>query len=141
MDDDFGIAAGAEDMATSRQLGHQELEVIDLAVEGDTDRPVLVEDRLVAGNEVDDREPAVTEPDPWRAIKAFAIGPAVVKHVGHASKQTVVDTGPSAKIENSGYPAHARAFVRSRSLHGSRTIGERIRATRSVRTAGRLVPG
>ena len=45
------------------QLLAQLLEVVDLAVEDDDDRSILVEDRLVAGHEIDDAQALDPEPD------------------------------------------------------------------------------
>src|SRR5207247_1626349 len=60
VDQDFGVAAGAEDVAPGDQLLAQPEVVVDLAVEGDGDGAVLVLHRLRAGlREVDDREPPV----------------------------------------------------------------------------------
>ena len=42
-------------------FGAHLLEVVDLAVEDDADRAVLVEQRLLPGGEVDDREPPVRQ--------------------------------------------------------------------------------
>ncbi len=39
VDDDFGVAAGVEDVAQRLQLGDQFLVVVDLAVEDDADAP------------------------------------------------------------------------------------------------------
>src|SRR5438552_14050604 len=54
----LGVAARAESMAGPLELAPQLAVVVDLAVLDDVNRPVLVPDRLVAGLEVDDREPA-----------------------------------------------------------------------------------
>jgi hypothetical protein len=43
MDDDLGVAAGMEDVAEGFELGHELLEVVDLAVEDHGHRAVLVE--------------------------------------------------------------------------------------------------
>ena len=45
------------------ELGAQLAEVVDLAVEDDADRAVLVEDRLVAARQVDDRQAAHPQGD------------------------------------------------------------------------------
>ncbi len=50
---------GAEPMAARFELGAQLGEVVDLAVEDDPDRAVLVGHRLIAGGEIDDAQPAV----------------------------------------------------------------------------------
>ncbi len=55
--DHFGVAARAEGVPERRQLGDQLLIVVDLAVEDDDDAAVLVVQRLLAGRQVDDRQP------------------------------------------------------------------------------------
>ena len=54
--DDLGVALGAELVPSARQLAAQLAEVVDLAVEHGADRRVLVGDRRIAGDEVDDRQ-------------------------------------------------------------------------------------
>ena len=48
-------------MSTSLQLASLALEVIELAVDNDMNPFVLVRDRLIAGREVNDAQPRVTE--------------------------------------------------------------------------------
>ena len=76
--DDLGVAARAEDVAERLQLGDQLLVVVDLAVEDDDDAAVLVEQRLLAGREVDDRQAAVAEADARLDVKAAFVGAAMV---------------------------------------------------------------
>ena len=84
VDDHLGVAAGAEDVAQRLQLGHQLLEVVDLAVEDDADAAVLVEQRLLAGGDVDDRQPAMAEADARLDVDAALVGAAVVLRFVHA---------------------------------------------------------
>ena len=106
MDDDLGIAAGAKDMTECRELGHQRLEIVDLAVVDDADRTVLVVDRLVASSQIDDGEPAVTEPDPRRIVETVAIRATMAENVSHATEQAPVGVAAPAIIKDAGYPAH-----------------------------------
>src|SRR5208282_4832650 len=50
-------AARAKNVAQSREFSHQRLEIVDLAIINDADRPILVEQRLITGREIDDRQP------------------------------------------------------------------------------------
>ena len=60
--DDFRVGVRAEAVAVRLELAPQLDEVVDLAVEGDPDRPVLVAERLVSrSREVLDREAARAE--------------------------------------------------------------------------------
>ena len=61
------VALRAEPMARALQLGAQLPVVVELAVLDDVHGAVLVRERLVAGLEVDDREPPRRQPD--RAVK------------------------------------------------------------------------
>ena len=63
MNDRFGVAVRVEDVAALLEVGAQLDVVEDLAVERDPDRAVLVAERLLAGAQVDDGQPAMTEPD------------------------------------------------------------------------------
>jgi hypothetical protein len=61
VDDDLGVGLRGEGVAQLLELGAQLAVVVDLAVEDEPDRLVLVGDRLVAAGPVDDGEPAVPE--------------------------------------------------------------------------------
>ena len=106
MDNYLGIAARTEHMAQRHEFSHQRLEIIDLAVIDDADRPILVVKRLIPAREVDDRQAAVAEPDARRKMKAVAVRPAMTEDVGHASQQRSIDLGTPAVVENTCYAAH-----------------------------------
>ena len=64
VDDRLGVGRGPEAVPARLEPGAQLAVVVDLAVVGDPDRPVLVGHRLMAGGrEVDDREPPMAERD------------------------------------------------------------------------------
>ena len=109
MDDDLGIAARAKDMAERSEFGHQRLEIIDLAVEDDANRTILVVERLIAAREIDDGEPAVAEPDARPIVETVAVGAAMGENVGHTSKQAPIRVATPTIIEDTGYPAHRLA--------------------------------
>ena len=64
MDDHLGVAVRAEAVPARLELGADVGEVVDLAVEDDPDRAVLVGERLIAGREIDDAQAAMPEADP-----------------------------------------------------------------------------
>ena len=66
------------------QVAPQLAEVVDLAVEDDHHRAVLVVDRLVAGLEVDDAQALDPEPDLGLDVQAARIGPSVLEGRAHA---------------------------------------------------------
>src|SRR5260370_518199 len=89
--DDLGIRMGAEAMSPVRQLRRERLEIVDLAIERDGDRVVLVEQGLLAAGNIDDGEPAMAESDAGRQMKAAAVGTTMGDAVGHAAEQTGID--------------------------------------------------
>ena len=83
MDEHLGVAVGAEAVALRLQLGAELPVVVELAVLDDDDAAVLVRDRLVAGLEVDDRQPAGGETDGAVDVDAARVGPAVDERRAH----------------------------------------------------------
>ena len=75
MDQDLGVALGPESMPPAFELAAQLLIVVDLAVEDDLDRAILVADGLIAAVQVDDREPPMDQPDPGSDQNPSASGP------------------------------------------------------------------
>jgi hypothetical protein len=71
----LGVRSGSEAVTDALQLGAKLAVVVELAVLDDVDRRVLVRDRLVAGLEVDDREPAGGEGHRPVDEVAVAVGP------------------------------------------------------------------
>ena len=61
MRDDLGIAARTELVPAPEELLPQLAEVVDLAVEDDGNGPVLVRDRRIAGDQIDDRQPVLPD--------------------------------------------------------------------------------
>ena len=107
VDDDFGVAARAEGVAERLQLVDQLGEIVDLAVERDAHRAVLVEQRLSPERrKIDDREPAMAEADTGGQVEAAVVGAAMVQRVGHALKSAPIDGSLPSHIEYAGYPAH-----------------------------------
>src|SRR4029077_18129015 len=66
----------------------------------------LVEKRLITGNEVDDRQAAVAEPHPPRAMETVAVRSAMAPDIGNAQQQHTTDPDLSAIIKDPSYPAH-----------------------------------
>ena len=81
------------------QLGADVGEVVDLAVEDDLDRPVLVAERLIAGREVDDAQPAVAEADP--RVDEIAGGVRAAMRERDA-RRFAICSGSSSSGEDSG---------------------------------------
>ena len=86
VDDRLGVGARAEPVALGLEARAQLGVVVDLAVEGDPDRAVLVGHRLVPGRrQVDDRQPPVAEHHApvGRLPQAGVVGAAVGHGVAH----------------------------------------------------------
>src|SRR5574340_1120750 len=86
VDDDFGVTAGMEDVAERLKFWHEFLIVVDLAVKDDRHRAVLVEQRLLAGGDVDDGKPPMGERDARPEVVAALIRPAVARSEEHTSE-------------------------------------------------------
>src|SRR6185437_620070 len=106
MNDDLGIAMGTETMPLSRELGHEFAGIINLAIEGDGNRAVLVEQRLLPMRDIDDGEAPVAESDAGGDMKTAAVGAAMRDAVGHAAEERPVDRAPPPYVHDPGNPAH-----------------------------------
>jgi hypothetical protein len=88
VDQDLAVRPGAEPVASLFEVPLVALEVVELAVDDDVDPLVLVRDRLVAGPEVDDREPRM--PEAHAAIRRdplpVPVGPAVIERARGAAQ-------------------------------------------------------
>ena len=78
--------------------------VVDLAVEDDRDRPVLVEDRLVAGREVDDAQALDPEAHPRVDVQSTRVRAAVLERGAHARR--VAGSARPVTVGLSDDPAH-----------------------------------
>ena len=138
MDDDFGVGARVEAVAERNELGDEFLEVVDFAVEDHRHAVVLVPQRLLAGGDVDDRQPAMTEADVRLDVGAASIRSAMVLRFVHAMQQRGIDCRVADGSEDSGDPAHDRYPGRARqSISAGGAIsaiaapGARLRNSRS----------
>ena len=104
VDDHLGVALGREPVARADQGLAQLAVVVDLAVEDDDDRPVLVGDRLVAGREVDDAQPLDAETRAVADEVSARVGAAVLDHGAHALEQFEVDRSVDRDLARD--PAH-----------------------------------
>ncbi len=104
--DDFGVGMRAEHMAERFQLGHQFLEVVDLAVEHHDHRAVLVKQRLLAGRQIDDRQAAMAEPDTGFPVQPTLVGTAMELGLVHAIEQRMRNVPALACIEDASDAAH-----------------------------------
>ena len=75
--DDFRVGVRPEPVPAALELGAQRRKVVDLAVEDDPHRVVFVRQRLLAGGDVDDAQPAVGEADAFAEIEAVGVRAAM----------------------------------------------------------------
>jgi hypothetical protein len=104
--DALGVALRVEHIAQGLQFRHQRLVVVDLAVEDDGDRPVRVEQRLLAGGDVDDRQPTVAHAEPRLDVQAAFIGSTVVLRIVHPLQHGPLGSALGAGVEEAGDSAH-----------------------------------
>ena len=105
MDQAFGVGAGPEGVTSGEESGSKLGIVVDLAVEGDPDGPVLVAHRLGPPLDVDDREPTMPEPGRTFAEQAIAVRPPMLERRGHSGQQRAVGSFALA-IHESGNATH-----------------------------------
>lgn len=84
VDDDLGVGMGAKAVAERFEFGHQFLEVVDFAVEHDHDRAILIEQRLLAGGQINDRQPAVAQPHSLFQVQSALVGATMKLRFIHA---------------------------------------------------------
>ena len=83
VNDGLGVGARAVAMAGGFELRPDVGVVVDLAVEDDPDRAVLVRHRLMAGRQIDDAQPPVAERRPIVDEFTGVVWPAMRDDVAH----------------------------------------------------------
>jgi len=112
VNDHLGIGTAREPMTPSLEDLGQLAEVVDFAIEDDAERAALVGDRLLAGGEIDDLQPAVAESNGSVDEVAFLVGPAVAQSGRHAVNEIWIGA-PLIQREEAAKAAHARPGCRS----------------------------
>ena len=115
MEDDFGVGVGAELVPLRDERRTKFLEIVNLAVEDDPERAVLVRERLMAFREVNDAQPPVPESDATRpalALEIFepatcVIRPAMRKRLAHALDVRLAEAGRAIQSDDSADAAHS----------------------------------
>ena len=103
--DHFGVGVvGDEPVALRLELAAQLLVVVDLAVEDEREVPVVGEERLVAGGDVDDGEPPHADREVRADVDAGAVGAAVHDRAQHPVEQLGVGAGEPGDAAHSGQP-------------------------------------
>src|SRR5262249_53781589 len=133
VDGDLAVAAGAEAVTAEAEVAAEALVIVELAVDGGDDLPVLAGDGLRAAGGVEDGQADVGEADPavLRQPGALAVGPAVADGVQGPAEGGLLDPAAGAVVSDD--PAHARP-------RGRRTAWP-TRWTRRGRRLPRTLPG
>jgi hypothetical protein len=97
---DLDVADAAERVPLRLELGSELAVVVELAVDDGDHVAALVRDRLVAGDEVDDREPPHREARAVAGPAALAVGAAVAEQLDR------VERGGSGASDDAEDPAH-----------------------------------
>ena len=133
--DHLGIAIGAELGALGLQLAAKLPEIVDLAIEHDRRTAIGRMHRLGRAGDVDDRQPAVAQPDPRAGPDARPVWSAMGERVRHARDALGIDRLGGAAMENPGDAAHGPALI------AGRPRGPSTRRVRpSPRRSGRSPP-
>src|SRR5436190_23740615 len=111
--------------------------VEDLTVLNDADRTICGEHRLIAVLEVDDRQPARSQPHTVVDVAAVAIGSAVDQGGVHPLEQRTVYRVATLEVVDAADPAHRRGL--GTRLDGcERSQGQGRRLSTERRFAGRI---
>src|SRR4030095_2115310 len=108
------------------------LRAVELAVEHHALRAILVEDRLVAADDVDDAQPAMAKPHSARDVEPPRVGSTVAHDVSHAPKQRPVNGLRRIGVGEAGDAAHG---LRATCPHG----GSATQLARAAGTSGSAI--
>ena len=134
VDDDLGVGAGRELVAAGLEVPAELGEIEDLAVVDDGHIPVLVVDRLVAGDEVDDAQAAHAQDGAFPVVEAVAVRPPVDDDGAHPADKLAVLFAEAAVAVDPADAAHcAPHFMRfERETLSSPASGESRRRARGT---------
>src|SRR5690349_12937734 len=93
-------------MPASLELPAEALVVIDLPVENDLDRAVLVADRLIAAGEVDDGQAAMRQADPRFNPITLGVGASMGDRVPHRLQEARINWTLSVGVKYARNSTH-----------------------------------
>jgi hypothetical protein len=82
--DHFGIRLGVKSITTGGEITPDLLEIVDLAVENERNRTILVRHGLMAARQIDNAKPIESEPHVAVEVKTGIVGTPVVGNRPHA---------------------------------------------------------
>src|SRR5262245_43738105 len=106
MDDHFGVATGSKAVSLALQISAQLLKVVDFAVENDLNRAVFIANRLITSAHIDDRQPAVHEPDTRLNDESLRVRAAVSDAITHGLKNGPLSRPGRVGIQDTGNSTH-----------------------------------
>ncbi len=110
----FRIALGREGVARSDQLPAQFPVVVDLAVEDEHERAILVVEGLVRPGEIDDGQAPEAQGGAAVVEIPFRIGPAVGDGIGHSDDGGAVVVSLVVLVDKADKAAHKGSFLKAR---------------------------
>src|SRR5438046_10339100 len=93
-------------MAAADQVATHFVMIVDLAVEDDLDRPVLVPDRLLPAGDIDDREPTHAERDLRGDEIPAVVGPSMEDRIANGAHGAAGRLGSERPPRASRHAAH-----------------------------------
>src|SRR5208282_1202501 len=106
MNDRLCVAVRPITMAARLERAAQRGMVIDFAVEGDPDRAILIAQRLLAGFEIDDAQPAHRQANVGVEMRSALVRPAMHDLPVHCIEHGPFDGTPAIKLEDATDSAH-----------------------------------
>src|SRR6266516_231637 len=127
MENGFGVALGRERVSAGQEPAAELPVVVDLPVEDDDLRAILVEDRLAPARQIDDAEPPHPEADGARYIDALVVRPPMPDRVAHPPNRGSGGGPRGVSVYDSDDTAHANVFSkREAAPRGSGREGGRV---------------
>ena len=106
VDDSLRVRPCPERVAAREVPAVQLFEVVNLSVEHDPDRLVLIRERLAAAFDVDDGESSVRQAQRAATVETLVIGPTMADGIGHGFQRGALNDHFTAWLEDSANPAH-----------------------------------
>src|SRR4029077_11223441 len=107
--DRFRVGRGPEPVPVIGQLSLQGPVIVDLSVEHDLLRAILVGDRLLPPCKIDDAQPAHPEAHGTRGVHAFIVGAAVADGRAHGPDHPRIHGPRGVAVDDSYDAAHSTA--------------------------------
>ena len=104
--DDLGVALGVKHVAQRLQFRNELLVVVDFAIKDHHDRAVFVEQRLLAGRDVNDRQAPMAQAHARLNVQLALVWTTVSLRVIHALEHGATDGTVAAGVKNASDATH-----------------------------------